>query len=200
MIFQLRQQFSAQNFIDDATSEIASGHQNPSYGTSRCPQKPSSLSRTPEKIWKISKPKWLNRKTFIRNKTFPNTRLHSRTHVRNSRVLLLHAIPERGGSQGRRNILSFSNLYRDLWKSWIIFHVVCWLIFPQYYWFFNPRAQKRMRSKESPSYLFIREVQVLRLQSADSEPRFFVWTRFQSFYSERWFFVCRILFERFKNI
>ena len=68
MFFQLRQQFSAQNFIDDATSEIASGHQNPFYGTSRCPQKPSSLSRTPEKIWKISKPKWYFRKTFIRNK------------------------------------------------------------------------------------------------------------------------------------
>ena len=58
MISQLRQQSSTQNFIDDASSEIASEHQNPSYGTSRCPQKPSSLSRTPEKIWKISKPKW----------------------------------------------------------------------------------------------------------------------------------------------
>merc|ERR1711964_682097 len=48
-VFQLRQQFSAHNFIDDATSEIASGHQNPSYGTSRCPQNLFGISRTPEK-------------------------------------------------------------------------------------------------------------------------------------------------------
>ena len=68
MIFRLRQQPCAHEMIDDMTSEIASGHQNLSYGTSKCPQIPRLLSRTHGKIRKNLKPKFVNRKSYIPNK------------------------------------------------------------------------------------------------------------------------------------